>query len=158
MLEDAVNLSKDAFKEKWKTALGDEYSGRSSKARYRKMKESHDLAKNRLFTAAAATGMTKRLGEHIKDSAEEAQYKRASPAAAAALREKIAEILAREKQERFSHYHGLPTSKEQRTQPVALTDMRPAAKHTPASSSTEPLSRTHTRERATLQHVADAAA
>ena len=48
LLADAENLSKDQCNDKWKQTLGDEHTGKSSKARFRRMKESHDEANHRI--------------------------------------------------------------------------------------------------------------
>ena len=57
MLTDACTLSRALFKDKWKQTLGDEHSGQQSMLRYRRMKEYHDEAKNRIFIAAAENGL-----------------------------------------------------------------------------------------------------
>ena len=64
---DSQMLSKDQFKNKWKATLGDEYTGKNSKARFKNMKECHDEAKNRIFVAAAEHGLLSRLGHHLME-------------------------------------------------------------------------------------------
>ena len=139
MLNDAHTLSRDAFKSKWKQTLGDENTGRSSVARYKKMKDYHDEAKNRIFIAATENNLVRRLDQHMLDSAVSAQYTQASLAEAARFREKIKEILQREKEERHSSLQGRPLP--------AWT----APHYVPASSSAGPATESHASVPVTLR-------
>ena len=150
MLTDSQNLTRDQFKGKWKHTLGDEYTGKNSRARYKRMKEAHDDAKARLFTAAAAHGLLSRLDKHIMSSAEKAQYSRTSPEETARLREKIAELLKQEKEDRFFHSQLNPVQGWQVPQPMVMK--------TPDSSSSTGLPiQTYTSGNLTLKENEDEA-
>ena len=99
-MADADRLTLAEFKEKWRGSLGDEHTGEKSRKRYKKMKERHDAAKNQIFLAAASHGLVPRLERHIKESAEDAEYKRTSPEEAASIRERIARLLDQDKEDR----------------------------------------------------------
>ena len=119
------------------------------------MKEAHDDAKNRIFVAAAAHGMVTRLGQHISQSAAEAEHKRASPAEAVALRAKIAELLAQERDVRQNYFYHHPTSGWHMPKPMVQIGQRPPVTLTPSSSSTGQPAQTYTAGEVTLRDDSD---
>ena len=156
MLDDSQTMVLDSFKEKWKPVMGDEFTGKSSRARFQRMKEAHGDAKNRIFVAAAAHGMVTRLGQHIGQSAAEAEHQRSSPAEAVVLRAKIAELMEQERDEKQNYFYHHPTPGWRMPKPLVQIGQRPPVTLTPASSSTGQPSQTYTAGEVTLNDNSEA--
>ena len=122
--------------------IGEEHSGKSSKSRFRRMKEAHDEAKNRLFIAAAENGIVDILDWHVQSSAAEAAHTPVSQEETARLHEQIEQILAKEKEDRHRCFHEGLTTGWKMPKPAVMKGERPTVKLTPASPSGPPVTLT----------------